>query len=232
MPEIQINALDGSSFSAYAAQPAGKNGPGIILIHGIFGLTSGLRAHCDALAAQGYLAICPNLFSRQLHGKESADLCEEDSEQAEIFYNNFDVDAGVDDLLAVLAHLRCTPNCGGKIGALGACLGGRLAFLMAARSDVDCAVGYDNVGMEDLLGELCDVRLPLMLHFGEQDSLMSEAAREKILKRTKRNASIQTYTYPDAGHSFVRKTSPNYHPENAQLAEKKTHSFLAEWLKA
>jgi len=231
VPEIQIDALDGFPFSAYTSQPVGKNGPGIILIHGIFGLTSGLRAHCDALAAQGFLAICPDLFSRQRQEGVNVDYREEDSEQAQIFYNNFDVNAGIGDLLSTLAHLRRTPGCGGKLGAIGACLGGRLAFLMAARSDVDCAVGYDNVGIDSFLSELYDVRTPLMLHFGEQDSLMGEDARQKILKRAKRNEVIQTYVYPDAGHSFVKKTSPNYHPENAEQAEKRTRAFLAEWLK-
>jgi carboxymethylenebutenolidase len=213
------------------AMPSGKNGPGLIVIHGILGLNANMRALCDELAAEGYMALCPDLFARQ-HGTDKApDLTEHDGAEAAMFYKNFDMEAGVRDLMAALAHLRQTPGCGGKVGALGFCLGGRLAFMMAARSDVDCTVGYDNVGIETLLSELHDIRMPLLLHFGEQDKLVPPPVRDRILKRLQQNKVITAHLYAGADHAFARKTGQKFHPESAALANKRTKDFLNEHLK-
>lgn len=231
MPEIQVNALDGSFFKAYAAFPSGNVGPGIILVHGMGGLDVHMRALCDDLADSGYIVICPDLFERQKKGAVAQDLSEQENVLALSLYKNFDVSAGLRDIFAALATLRQTHGCNGKIGILGFCLGGRLAFLSAARSDVNCAVGYDNVGIEDLLNDVSDISVPLLLHFGEENLLMPEATRKKILSRLENNKKIQFQLYPSAGHAFTEKKGCKYNPESAKIAQEKTKSFLATHLK-
>ena len=86
-------------------------------------------------ATKGYLALCPDLFWRQQPDIQLTDKSPAEWDRAFELYKGFDVEAGVRDLLATLAHLRSMPGCSGKVGAVGYCLGGKLAYLMAARSD-------------------------------------------------------------------------------------------------
>jgi carboxymethylenebutenolidase len=124
MPDVQI-LRSTSFFSGYAAFPR-RQRPGLLMIHEIFGLCESLRAQCDAFAARGYITLCPDLFWRTRE-KDRPEK-ESDWEEAARLYKNFDIEAGLRDLLASLAFLRQTPGCGGKVGAIGSCLGGRLAF--------------------------------------------------------------------------------------------------------
>lgn len=231
MSNIMIQALDGFSFNAHLALPEGGVGPALIVIHEIFGLNEDMKKLCDALAAQGYISICPDLFARQNDGIKTEGLDENDLDRAAQLYKKFDIEAGVRDLLATLAHVRKMPECGGKVGTYGRCLGGRLSFLMATRSDIDCAVGYDNVGIENYLDEVYDIRMPLLLHFGEQDKLMPASTRQKILQILKKNAVISCQVHAGAEHGFARKGGQKYHAECAEKANSLTDAFLAENLK-
>lgn len=225
MADIQIKSLDGFSFDGYLAVPSGGNGAGLIVIHGIGGLDASVRRLCDHYASLGYIALCPDLYARQ--SKNGRSVMGSPLEK----YKTFDVEAGVRDLLATLAHLRTMPGCGGKVGAVGYCLGGRMAFLMATRSDVDCSVGYDNVGLENMLDEIYDIRMPLLLHFGEEDKLVPSSVRQKILTALARNKVITTRLYAQADHGFCEPESAKFHPDNAAKAAKETEAFLAEHLK-
>lgn len=231
MPEVRINTLDGSEMGAYAAIPPGGNGPGLILIHEVFGINAVMRALCDNFAARGYLTLCPDLFWRQGGTPPEIAQSEPNWDTASKLYKNFDLEAGVRDLLASLAHIRRMTGCGGKVGCVGYCLGGRLAYLLSSRSDVDCSVGYYGVGLESMLDEIYDIRMPLLLHFGEQDKLIPAPIRTRVLAALARNKIIQSEVYPGADHGFARTGSPNYLPEAADLANKKTNAFLAEHLK-
>ncbi len=227
MPDIQIASLDGSSLSAYVAPPPGGNGPGLLFVHEIFGLNPAMRKTCDAFAAKGFISLCPDLFGRQGGQLFSA---EPDWEQASRLYKNFDIEAALRDLLAALAHLRQMPGCAGKVGVVGSCLGARLAFLMAARSDVDCSVCYDGVGIDSLLDEAYDIRKPLLLHVGEKDKLFPPAAQKKVLHVLSRNPALCVHIYPRVEHGFARRGGASFHPEAAALALARTESFLKDHL--
>lgn len=231
MSYATIQALDGLSFDSYLALPDGGMGPGLIVIHEIFGLNASMRDACDFYASKGFVAICPDLFARQNGGSMVTELESNDLDRAAQLYKNFDVEAGVRDLLATLAHVRKMPGCGGKVGTIGSCLGGRMSFLMASRSDVDCVVGYDNIGIDGFLDEVYDIRMPLLLHFGEQDKLMPVSTRQKILQFLKKNPAITPYLYPTADHGFARKGGQRFHPESSALAQERTLAFLNEHLK-
>ena len=141
MTEVTIRAADGGSFKAYLATPKGAKGPGIVLIQEIFGVNKVMRDLADGFAAAGYVVLCPDLFWRQEPGVDITDQSKAEWDKAFSLYQGFNVDKGVDDLKATLAALRQHPACSGKVGSVGYCLGGKLAYLMATRSDSDCQCG-------------------------------------------------------------------------------------------
>ncbi len=232
MPDITIKTLDGKSFGAYCAMPAAKQGPGLIVIQEIFGVNAGMRQICDHYASLGYIAVCPDLFWRQEPNVQITDKSPEEWEKAFALYKGFDVEAGVRDLLSTLAHIRGLQDKNGKVGAVGYCLGGKLAWLMAARSDVEATVSYYGVGLETMLSEVHDIRMPLMLHIAALDSYVPQPVREKILRATGRNQAITTHVYENVDHAFARPNGQNYKAEAATLANQRTEAFLAENLQS
>lgn len=232
MPDIRVNSLEGQSFGAYCAMPPGGSGPGLVVIQEIFGINAGMRQLCDFFASKGYIAVCPDLFWRQQPGVQLTDQTQAEWDKAFALFNGFDVEAGVRDLLSTLAHVRAIPGCTGKVGAIGYCLGGKMAFLMASRSDVDATVGYYGVGLENLLDEVLDVRMPLLLHMAALDKFVPETTRAKILKSTSKNPVITAHTYEGADHAFARPNGQTYNEAAAKLAETRTLAFFEENLKA
>src|SRR5580698_6728931 len=129
-----ITTKDGT-FSAYVARPAKPKAAAIVVIQEIFGVNQVMRDITDGLAAQGYLAICPDLFWRIEPGIDITDKSEAEWKRAFELFNAFDVDKGIKDIGATIAHARQHPAHDGKVGAVGYCLGGLLAFLTATRTD-------------------------------------------------------------------------------------------------
>src|SRR3954463_5632924 len=149
---LTITTADGA-FSAYVARPAKPKAPAVVVIQEIFGVNQVMRDVTDGLAAQGYLAICPDLFWRIEPGIDITDQSEAEWKRAFELFNAFDVDAGVQDIAATIDAIRADPACSGKVGAVGFCLGGLLAFLTGTRTDVDAAVAYYGVGIEGRVAE-------------------------------------------------------------------------------
>ena len=230
MPDIKVISLHGNEFGAYCAHPESGTGPGLIVIQEIFGVNANMRKICDDFAAQGYLAICPDLFWRQQPGIQLTDKTPAEWDRAFELFQGFDVEAGVRDLLSTLAHVRTMKGCNGKIGTVGYCLGGKLAFLMATRSDVDAAVSYYGVELDKYLSEVPDIRMPLMLHIAGLDKYVPPDVRAKILKFIARNTVISAHIYEGADHAFARIEGQNYNKEAADLANTRTTEFLAKTL--
>src|SRR6266852_287172 len=145
---ISIRAFDGGQFNAYLAVPSGGRGPGIVLLQEIFGVNQVMRDWADGYAARGFVAICPDLFWRQEPGVQLTDQTEAEWQRAFQLYQGLDEAKAVTDTAAAMAFLRQHPACTGKVGVVGFCLGGKLAYLLAARHTPDCAVGYYGVGIE------------------------------------------------------------------------------------
>jgi carboxymethylenebutenolidase len=148
-----INTADGP-FSAYVARPQGE-GPwaAVVVIQEIFGVNAVMRQTCDGLAGQGYLAVCPDLFWRIQPGIDITDKTKAEWDQAMDYLGRFDTDLGIEDIRATIDLVRGRPECSGKVGDVGYCLGGKLAFLTAARTDADASVSYYGIGLEPLVGE-------------------------------------------------------------------------------
>lgn len=227
-----ITAKDGSgTFSAYVAVPAKTPAPAIIVIQEIFGVNADMRAKCDALAQQGYVAIAPDLFWRQEPGVDITDKSEAEWKKAFALFNGFDVSKGVEDLAATLDTAKNMPECNGKTGAVGYCLGGKLAYLMAARTAVDAAVGYYGVALDTLLGESANIKNPLMLHMAELDKFVPAEAQGKIIAHFKNSPVVTTHLYKGVDHAFARTGGEHYDAEAATLANKRTDDFFAKYLK-
>src|SRR3977135_3350939 len=138
MPDVTIEAAAGGSFSAYIA---GSGAAGLVVIQEIFGVNDVMRGITDEWAAKGYTAICPDLFWRQEPGVRITDQSEEEWKKAFALYQGFSEAKGVEDLIQTVKWLRDMRGCA-NVGTIGFCLGGKLAYLMATRSDADASVSY------------------------------------------------------------------------------------------
>jgi carboxymethylenebutenolidase len=225
---VTIRTPDGE-FAAYLARPAAAKAPAIVVIQEIFGVNTVMRQVADEFAAEGYLAVCPDLFWRIEPGVDITDQSEAEWKKAFELYNAFDVDAGVKDIAATVAYARSHVASSGKVGSVGFCLGGLLAFLSATRTDVDAAVGYYGVGIEKHLGETDQLADPLLLHIAEEDQFVPKEAQALIVASLKNHRDVEIFTYPGRDHAFARKGGEHYDAADAATAKART---LAHFKKA
>lgn len=231
MSEIQIPAKDGSgTFSAYIAFPGKLPAPAIVVIQEIFGVNTELRQKCDELARKGFIAICPDLFWRMEPGIQLTDQSDEEWEKAFEFFKNFDIEKGVEDLRATEHTMKGHADCTGKVGCIGYCLGGKLAYLMAAHSSVDAGVGYYGVGLDELISEADTIENPLMLHIAEEDEFVSKDAQTIIKEGLKGHPAITIHSYKAAHHAFARGKGIHYDEHAAREADARTLEFLRQHL--
>ena len=224
-----IRTPDGE-FSAYVARPAAAKAPAVVVIQEIFGVNAVMRAIADDFAGEGYLAICPDLFWRIEPGIDITDQSEAEWKKAFELYNAFDVDLGVKDIAATITHVRADPGCAGKVGAVGFCLGGLLAFLTATRTDVDASVGYYGVGIEKHLGEADKLADPLLLHIAQEDQFVPREAQALIIAALKNHPQVEIYTYPGRDHAFARRGGEHYDAADAALAGGRTLALFKKAL--
>ena len=226
---ITISTADGS-FEAYVARPARASAPAVVVIQEIFGVNQVMRDITDGLAAEGFLAICPDLFWRIEPGIDITDQSDAEWKRAFELFNAFDVDAGVKDIMATITTIRGDVGGNGKVGAVGFCLGGLLAFLTATRTDADACVSYYGVGIEGRVAEAEKLARPLMLHIAEEDQFVPKEAQEVILKALKDHPQIEIHTYPGRDHAFARRGGAHFDEADAKLAGGRTLSFFNKHL--
>lgn len=221
-----IPSYNGKQFGAYVARANAKTAPTLIVIQEIFGVNAGLRQMCDDWAKAGYNAICPDLFWRQEAGVELSDKTEAEWARAFELFKGFDVDAGVKDLSATLAYARKMEGSNGKVGSIGFCLGGKMAYLMGVKTDADCNVSYYGVGLDEMLGDIMAIKKPMLIHIAGKDKYVPPEAQMKIRAAASRNNKISTYVYDDADHAFARVNGQHYLESAAKLAASRTTEFL------
>jgi len=229
MSDIDIKGPDGS-FNAYLSLPSATPAPGIVVIQEIFGVNDVMREICDQFAARGYVAICPDLFWRIQPNVQLTDKAEAEWQQAFDLMGKFDVDKGVEDLKTTLQHLRELDTCTGKAASVGYCLGGKLAYLMATRSDADCNVSYYGVGLDALLDEATNVTAPLLMHMASEDKFVPKDAQAKIREALHTHDKVTIHVYEGNDHAFAREGGEHYDPEAAKLANQRTMDFLRQHL--
>jgi carboxymethylenebutenolidase len=231
MPDILIQGRDGF-FSAYRAPARSGKGPGIVLIQEIFGVNRVMRELADWLAGENYTVLCPDLFWRQEPGIQLNEFTQPEWDKAFQLCQGFNEGKGVEDIDATIKFLRKDPGCSGKVGTVGYCLGGKLAYLSATRTDADCAVGYYGVGIEKALGEAGNIKKPLLLHIAKLDKFVPPEAQAAVHAALDGNAKATLYDYEGCDHAFARKGGDHYNAEAANLANGRTLAFFKRHLAA
>ncbi|MCR9071042.1 MAG: dienelactone hydrolase family protein [Alphaproteobacteria bacterium] len=230
MSTVTVTAADGGSFGAYVAAPSSSPAAAIVVIQEIFGVNQVMRDLTDAYAAQGYLAICPDLFWRIEPGIDITDKTEAEWQKAFDLFGKFDVDLGVQDLIATLRHVRAMDGCNGKAGSVGYCLGGKLAYLMATRSDADANVSFYGVGLDELVGEADRISKPYLCHVAENDGFVPPDAQERFIPVLDSNAHATVHIYEGQDHAFARVGGEHYDKTSADLANARTAAFFKDHL--
>jgi carboxymethylenebutenolidase len=227
--DISIVTPD-ASFGAYLASPTAGRGPGIVVIQEIFGVNAFVRATADSFAAQGFFALAPDLFWRLQPNIQLTDKTDAEWKQAFDLMGRFDLDAGIRDVQAAITHLRAVPGCTGKVGTVGYCMGGMLAYLSATRTDSDASVGYYGVNIQNMIGEAANIRHPLLLHIAGSDEYVPQDAQKVITDGLAGHPFAATQIYPNMAHAFARMGGAHYDQANAELANGRTATFFRQHL--
>jgi carboxymethylenebutenolidase len=236
---VHIQGAGGDEIEAYLAQPldGGASG-GVVVIHHMPGYDEGTKEITRRFAAHGYLAICPNLYSREAPGAEPDDAAALARSRGGVPDERL-----VGDVEGAAAHLRAQPGSNGRVGTIGYCSGGRQSFLAAVSLDLDAAVdcygafvtGTPPEGhplqvrsLEDRVG---DLRCPLLGLFGAEDRYPSPehvAELERLLKEAGKDHEF--HTYDGAGHAFFATDRPSYRPEAAKDGWQRIFAFYGRHL--
>lgn len=229
MTRIAIETLDGDGgFSAYLAEPEGTPRGAIVVIQEIFGVNEGIRRKCDHMASLGYIGVAPDLFWRIEAGVELDPDLPEQFQQALALMQQLDQDKAIADIEAVIRDARSRLPEGGRVGCVGYCLGGRLAFLCAARTDTDASVAYYGVGLEGLLGEKHAIARPLMLHIAGADHFVTPDKQALIHQGLDDHPRVTIHDYPGEDHGFAAEMGKRRSAEAARRADSRTEAFFAE----
>ncbi len=240
MPESRYERVELSggsgAFDAYCALPESGAGPGILLFQEIFGINDNMRGLADRLAGEGYVVLVPDMFWRIEPRFERKD----ESGMADAFgmIQRYDFDTAPTDINATHAHLLAMPECTGRVGAVGFCFGGALAFAAAATSRVDgrgidAAVCYYGSAINGMLAMVGAIDCPAMYHYGDADAFIEPASVDEVERAVAACPGVEFHRYPaPAGHAFSNWDAPSmYHEPAAEAAWARTLGFLADHLR-
>ena len=221
---ISVAASDGSGyFQGYLALPQSGKGPGLVIIQEIFGVNENIQKTADLFAEEGYVAFAPDIFWRQEPGLQMGYSAEERQKGLDLMAKLHESQT-IADIQSAITALRGHSAVAGKVGVLGFCMGGKLAYLSACRTDADVAIGYYGVGLENYLAET--LRCPLVLHIAADDLMVPPQAQQKVLAGLADNSLATTYVYPGAGHAFARIAGAHFHKPSALMAHDRSVSAL------
>ena len=229
-----VTAADGGTFEAYCAVPEGDGPwPGVVLFQEIFGINDNMRGLAEKVAGAGYVGLVPDMFWRLERRFERKD--ESGLEDGIAMIQKFDWEKGGADIAAALAHLRAMPECTGRVGGVGFCFGGVLAYLFAAtaRADgkgPDAAVSYYGSGVHGMLGLADQIECPIMFHYGDRDPFIPREQIDEVEATMAGRPNVEFHRY-DAGHAFSNWDAPSMYDEAAaEQAWSRTLEFLSRHL--
>ncbi|MBC7919361.1 MAG: dienelactone hydrolase family protein [Rhodoferax sp.] len=224
---LSISSHDGKTFDAYLSLPPTGKGPGLVLIQEIWGVNAHIRAVADQYAMDGYVVLAPDVFWRQ-EPKVDLNYDEVGTQKAYQLMNGLDGPNAVKDLVAASVALRARVEVTGKVGVVGYCMGGRLSYHLAATGAVDTAVCYYGGGIQNVLAEAPNVRVPILFHYGALDAHIPSSAVDAVKAAFAGHSSAQFHVYAGADHGFNCWGRPMYNQRAAALARGRT----LEWLSA
>jgi carboxymethylenebutenolidase len=216
-----------NTFGGYLSPPKGGSGPAVIIVQEIFGVNAHIRAVCDQYAADGYVALAPDLFWRT---QPRIELGYDDAgmkKGIEIAQSG-DVDLLVADIAATADLLRKRPEVRGKIAAIGYCFGGLLTYLSAATGKIDAAVAYYGGGIQGALGVAHKIAQPILFHYAETDHFIPLSAVEQVRAAFASRDNAKFHYYLGVEHGFNCTDRGSYNQRAAALARGRTLTFLAE----
>ena len=232
-PPINASWIDlAPGFAGYLALPPAGRGPGLVLWQEIFGVNEHIRAVADQYALAGFVVLAPDVFWRQAPRVELA-YAGADREQAVQLMQGYSADQALSDVAVAVDQIKTRPEVTGRVGSIGYCMGGRMAYLTAASTDLDAAVAYYGGGIQTQLDRAASIRCPMQLHYAERDDHIPLAAVEQVraaLLQRGGVASSDVHVYPGAVHGFNCWARASYHPASAALALGRAVTFLAQHL--
>ncbi|MBM3341619.1 MAG: dienelactone hydrolase family protein [Betaproteobacteria bacterium] len=227
---IKVPLRDGV-MGAYLAVPDGPPAGGIVAIMEIWGVNDTMRKHAQEFAEAGFVCLVPDLFWRQEPGVELSDRNPNDVPKAFDLYYEFDYDLGVRDTEDTVNYLAGLPECNGKAGAVGYCLGGKLCYLLCCRTDIDCAVAYYGTYIEHNIREVKNLHRPFMLHMAMKDRWVQAEVNDLLERKLSPNPLVTIHKYPEADHAFARHGGKPYRKDDADRALALTVDFFKQHLK-
>ena len=231
MPEtVQVPELDGQgTIPTYVTRPQDAPKAAIIVIPEIFGVNEGIRKKCEDWSAKGYLAAAPDIFWRFAPGIELNPDIEAEMQEALGYFGQYDPDLGIKDIEALIHWIRREAGVP-KVGLVGFCLGGKMAYMAAARTDIDASVGYYGVMIDQMLNESKAIANPLLLHIPTADGFVPPEAQKAMHAGLDDHPRVTLYDYEGLDHGFAATSGNRRDEAGAQLADGRTEAFFAEHL--
>jgi carboxymethylenebutenolidase len=218
--------------ACYVAMPDTEPQAAIIVIQEIFGVNPGIRQKCENWAKAGYVAVAPDLFWRIKPGIELDPDMPEQLQEAFGYFQQYDPNDGVADIESVIKaiHAGLNGSAIAKVGCVGYCLGGRLAYMAACRTDISASVGYYGVMIDQMLGESHAIANPLLLHIPTADHFVGPEAQAAIHAGLDAHPKVTLYDYSGLDHGFAAEMGDRRDEAGAQLADERTAAFFAAQL--
>lgn len=222
---IEIPTADQGTISGYLARPAQTPAAALVLVPEVFNVNEHIRAVADSYAADGFLVLAPDLYWRQ-EPETYLPYDDQGLRKARLLWAALDVEQFSVDVGEIVAALRARSDCTGKVGILGFCIGGTVAYLAAAKHSIDAAVSYYGIRIDERLDLADHLQCPILFHFAESDAHIPLESVKPIAKRAADSQRMTVQIYEGAGHGFNRKGYPQYHETSAQLARQRTLAHL------
>ena len=224
---IPIQSFDGHVLNGHLHRAPATPAPGVVMVPEIYGITRSLSETAARYAGEGFSVLVLDIFSRIKPGIVLA-YDEAGHKQGRHHHDHdFDYELGVRDVQAAVSTLRIRPECNGRVGVVGFCLGGTMAYLASARTDADAAVGYYGTRIHRYLDDAKAINRPLLLHFGERDHTTPPEVMAQIIPAISGNSNVTWHIYPDAVHAFANHVRPaHYNAAATALADQRTFSLF------
>lgn len=229
--EIRIQSPDGKSFAAYLARPSQTPAPGIVLLPEVFNTNPHIRSVCDGYAADGFTVIAPDVYWRQEPGAYLA-YTDEGRAKAQALRAELDTDRFAQDLEDTINALRARDDCTGKVGVMGFCLGGKFTYISSVRHQINAAVSYYGVQIDQHLDEAGNLNCPLLMHFAEHDPHVPTETLEAIRGTFANEQRVEMHVYPGTEHGFNRYGYPPHNEDQAAIARERTIAHFRHYLGA